>query len=267
LRFAPYELFCTAILALAIGLGLGFGFGGTPVVHSSSAPAETIYIQNHSPRNISDATIRHDIPAWEQAANVDFSRYWGTPRVKLVFIQGRAPAGAVVATFKSNGPISGAVAFHGVFKGVPGIVIYTGVAGAYNFSDSLAFTHELFELLADRSVSQLNWAWPSPAVYLGHTAYQYPSGAIFVNEACDPVERLSYRIHGVVISDFVTPNWFNDQIKGEPYDFMGLVPQAFTILHGGYAMYVVGNQVFSFQYFEHAGKDAAAFYKGERIDR
>lgn len=254
-----------------VAVGFALAIAALPartVVHTrtrvSVAGRETIYIRNLAPRFISDRTIQRDIPAWQQAANTDFARYWGTPQVNLLFIQGAAPKGAVVATFKGNGPIAGAVAFHGVFGAEPGIVVYAAVADYYNFSNSLAFTHELFELLADDTVSQLNWGWPSEYVYLGHQPLALPPNAIPVNEVCDPVERLSYRLHGVTISDFVTKNWFNDQIKGEPFDFMGLVPQPLTITRGGYAEFEVNGQVTGVQFFQHAGADAAGFLKGEK---
>jgi hypothetical protein len=43
-----------------------------------------------------------------------------------------------------------------------------------------------------------------------NSAYQDPHGHFWAGEVCDPVEddEYGYEINGVLVTDFVTPNWF-----------------------------------------------------------
>lgn len=253
-------------LALVISIGALYQPQTVKVVKAVAPQrAVTIYITNHAPGFISDRTIRHDIPAWEQAANRDLAPVWHTQQVRLRLVA-QAPAGALQAVFKKSGPVQGALAFHEVSRGSPAIVVYAGTDDYYGYSNSVSFTHELFELLADPSISITNQGYSYPDFYLGQTAVPMLPGTVWANEVCDAVEAYQYRIHGVAISDFVTPNWFNDHIGGG-YDHMGVVQQPFTITRGGYSQFWDGAQWNVVSNFRHAGRDAAGFLKGERGER
>lgn len=233
----------TAVAAGAVAVG---GFSATTTSATKTvvkrAGAETMYIRNLSPKYISDATIKHDIPEWEQAINVDFAKYWNTTQYKLVFIgRKQAPMGAMVATFVNKGPVKGALAYHTVLNGAPAIVVYAGTGAYYGYDNSVSFTHELEELAADPVTSNVIQGWPYDYVWLEkkngqiQQLYQYALG--WFGESSDPVEADSYKINGVKISDFVTPAWFNAG-GGSRYDFMGLCPQPFWIRPGGYAQFL-----------------------------
>ena len=243
---------CVLTLALAAG-------------KPSHQAVQTIYVQNLAPQYISDATIKRDIPAWEKAVNDDFAPIWHSTQYRIVM--GVAPKGAISATFVDKGPVQGALAYHTVSRGAPAIVIYAGTADYYHFDNSVSFTHELFELAADPTISITNQGWPYDWVYtvsknfLSTHRYSQQEGTIWANEVCDPVEAYSYLIDGVKISDFITPNWFNDEVSGG-YDFMQLVQQPFTVLWGGYAQFFNGRWNIV-QNFRHAGPDAAGFLKGD----
>lgn len=208
--------------------------------------AQTIYVRNLAPQYISDAQIRHDIPAWEQAVNVDFAKYWNTTRYRIVFIgQQRAPVGEITATFVGKGPVKGALAYHWLDGNAPSITVYAGTGDYYGYNNSVSFTHELFELAADPVTSLVNQGWPYDYYWLekkNMTLQQQPQFGVYgwFNEVCDPVEADSYRINGVEISDFVGPAWFNDGV-GQRYDFMGLAKQPFWIRPGGYAQMLTAN--------------------------
>jgi hypothetical protein len=250
------------VLAAACLVYAGF-WAGTASHHPASVtrlvavdrePTLTIYLRNFDPKHLSDRAIRDAIPAWQAAANGRFRRVWSTPRVRLVLTK-NPPAGAIVADFTNRGPVSGALAYHTENEGRSAIVVYVGADDYYGYSDSVSFTHELFELLADRATSSINQGWPFPyftfdrGQFAQPELFQMPTGQLFINEVCDPVEASHYTLHGkagepVWISDWVTPNWWNDEQTmpaGVPqFDAMGLVQQPFTILRGGYAsLYVI----------------------------
>ena len=213
--------------------------GTRTIVKQQAGPAETLYIRNLAPQYISDATIRKDIPAWEQAVNVDFARYWHTTRFHLVFIgRAKAPVGAMNATFVGKGPVKGALAYHWLDGNAPSITVYAGTGVYYGYDNSVSFTHELFELAADPVTSLVNQGWPYDYYWLEKkdmSIKMTPQFGVYgwFNEVCDPVEADSYPIGGVKISDFATPAWFNDGV-GQRYDFMGLTKQPFWIRPGGY---------------------------------
>ena len=233
--------------------------GSRVAVHSShvkaaSTDALTVYIRNFDPAHVSDKTIRNAIPAWEQAANGRFRQVWHTPKVKLVLAT-KVPAGAVEADFTNAGPIKGALAYHTQNKGRPAIVVYVGADDYYGYSDSVSFTHELFELLADEHTASINQGFPVDYITLDHgqfapsERFRTPPGQLLINEVCDPVEAYHYSLKGrdgspVFISDWVTQNYFNDE-QAQPagvgyFDAMGLVQQPVTLLPGGYqSLFVV----------------------------
>ena len=255
--------------AVAILVYTGFFEGPKATVYTQSN-TETVYIRNLSPHFISDATIKNDIPAWEAAANKDFAPIWHSTRVKLVFLgKARAPKGGIVATFVDKGDVEGALAYHTVTAGAPAIVVYAGTAVYYGYSNSVSFTHELEELLADPTISITNQGWPYRDVTIeDYGSFKQDPGTVWANEVSDPVEAYSYSRRGadgtsVAISDFITPDWFNDEVNG-PYDFMHLVQAPFTILHGGYAQYWNGSEWNIVENFRHAGRDADGFLKAEK---
>lgn len=248
-----------SVACLSAALALQFGAAKKP------GSLETIYVVNRAPSIVSNATIERDIPAWEKAANRDFSPVWDTPQIKLKLVH-TAPAGAPAAIFDVSGPVQGAIAYHTVFRGAPQIIVYAGVAAQYHFSYSTAFTHELFEMLADPNINAWNWHWESylPFYYVGNSQQQLAGPAIWFNEVCDPVEAYSYSINRVAISDFITPNWFNDHVNGR-FDEMNTVHNPFEVLRGGYAQAIVNGQYLDIQNFSRADKAAVGFYKGEKL--
>lgn len=259
------KIWNVSILIALVLIGAAVGVEIAPSMPKPKLPVETIYLVNHAPAYISDKAIKRDIPAWEQAANGSFSRYWHSPQVKLELAQ-KVPVGSVSAVFEKEGPIQGALAYHNVRRGFPQIIVYAGVGKFYGYSNSVSFTHELFEMLADHAINSWSWHWQSqyPDFYIGAHVYKLPRGALWFNEVCDPVEAYSYRINGVAISDYVTPNWFDAQTNGA-YDGMGLIHEPFNVLRGGYAQFVANGLYHEIQDFRHAGRDAAGFQKAEGL--
>lgn len=169
-----------------------------------------------------------------------------------------------MATFKKTGPIQGALAFHEVARGVPAIVVYAGTDDYYGYSNSVSFTHELFELLADPSISITNQGYPYDWFYVGKHQFPQLAGTIWSNEVADPVEKYAYRINGVQISDFITPNWFNDHVNGG-FDKLGVIQEPFQIAKGGYACFFTGDWN-CIENFRGAGADASGYLVAEKDD-
>ena len=266
------------LMAALVAVVLGIAAGVT-VLYSAPASSHTrtvvvgaperVYIRNLAPHYISDKTIRKDIPAWEQAANKQFAPVWRVPHVRILMLGRKQPlpSGAILATFQQKGPITGALAFHESMMGNPGIVVYAGVSHYYGYSISEGFTHELFETMADHFVSAFNIGNPTTFYYVGSQPEIQPQYAPWFNEVCDPVEKYGYKLHGVQISDWITPSWFNDPGTAGAYDYMRLAQYPFQVLKGGYAQFVIDGQDNVVEDFKGAGADANGYLKAEGRDR
>lgn len=238
---------------------------------------QTVYITNLAPKFITDREIENSIPAWEHAVNVDFARYWGTTQYRLVFL-GRKPAppGHISAVFVNKGPQKGALAYHWTERGnAPSITVYAGTGAYFGFSNSVSFTHELFEMAADPVTSYVNVGYPTDYVWLqdkdGNPHESYTSAIGWMSEVSDPVEADSYCRPGgngkcVKISDFVTPAWFADGV-GNRFDFLGLCQQPYWIRPGGYAVYLTATGFDAVYNFRKGHPADAGFSKGERPER
>lgn len=82
-------------------------------------------------------------------------------------------------------------------------------------------SHEILELLGDHDVNQV--------------AKNPRNGYIYALENCDAVETEGYQINGVMVSNFVTPAWFDPNATASTkFDFLGNVHSPFKINPGGY---------------------------------
>ena len=259
-------VFLTAVVVLLGALALvAFGGNSTAPAATPAKPADldalTIYVQNFDPAYVRGSVIRDDIPVWERAANGAFRRTWHTPKLHLVFVpRGKhVPRGAEVLQITANGPVDGAAAYHTQNAGRSAIVVYAGIDDAYGISLSVAATHEIFERLGDGTTANINQGWPVDYFTVSHGQFetpdyvQVPVGQLMINEVCDPVEAFHYVLKSktgkaVWISDWVTPNYFNDHAEtpdGVPqFDYLGLVQSPLEVLPGGYqALFVIDFQI------------------------
>jgi len=86
-------------------------------------------------------------------------------------------------------------------------------------------SHEVLELLADPFTESLK---------------EHPvTGEWWMVEVCDPIEAtdFSYEIDKVRVENFITPNYFDLDYRGS-VDFRGYLKGPFTIMPGGYAMFL-----------------------------
>lgn len=107
-------------------------------------------------------------------------------------------------------------------EGLPISKVFVKTIKADNASVSVGATHEICEMAVDP------WL---------NSAYQDPQGVFWAGEVCDPVEddQYGYEIGGVLVTDFVTPNWFAHQHAQSNIDLKGHANAPFEILTGGYA--------------------------------
>lgn len=104
---------------------------------------------------------------------------------------------------------------------------------------TVAASHELIEMLVDPSGNRLQSARSIEIV--GGKVQDGPSEFEYLVEACDPCEadKYSYSIQGVVVSDFITPRFYDPQATpGTRYSYTGAVSAPRQILPGGYISWI-----------------------------
>ena len=137
--------------------------------------------------------------------------------------QHRPAAGTWWVVFLDDGDLAEALAYHDLTnEGLPISKVFVRSILADKASPSVGATHEICEMAVDP------WL---------NSAYQDPHGTFWAGEVCDPVEDDPYgnEIAGILVTDFVTPNWFAHEHAQGAFDFRGHANAAFEILTGGYA--------------------------------
>lgn len=181
-----------------------------------------IAVLNHSTL-ITDEEIAPIVAASQKAVDEHFEPAWGaTARLRQIPKGEPPPEGAWWIGFFDNSDVANALGYHDVTdEDLPLGKAFVATVQHYDASLSVDFTHELFEMLAD------------PYIMLDVQIDK--RGTRYAHEVCDAVEadELGYRIDGVLISDFVTPEWFAPHFDG-PYDYMKQVKHGLELLPGGY---------------------------------
>ncbi|MFI4976675.1 MAG: hypothetical protein ACHP84_19235 [Caulobacterales bacterium] len=172
-----------------------------------------------------DAEVQGMLAAFTQQWNGDLQPIWGVETAAFTFVpKGQAPAaGAWWVVFLDNSDQANALAYHDLTnEGLPISKVFVKTIQADKTSLSVGATHELCEMAVDP------WL---------NSAYQDPQGVFWAGEVCDPVEddQYGYMIGGVLVTDFVTPNWFAHQHARSQIDLKGHANAAFEVLTGGYA--------------------------------
>ena len=174
---------------------------------------------------ISDADVQKMLPAFQQQWNNDLRAVWGVDDASFVFApKNHMPsAGAWWLAFLDDSDQADALAYHDLTnQGLPISKVFVKTLLADHASVSVGATHELCEMAVDP------WL---------NSAYQDPKGVFWAGEVADPVEsdQYGYKIGDILVTDFITPNWFAHEHAHGHIDFKSHAHKAFDVLDGGYA--------------------------------
>jgi hypothetical protein len=188
---------------------------------------QIVVINEADPALNSDAQVLAWLQAFQQQWNEDLRPVWGVDQANFTFLQrGSVPAaGSWWLVFLNDSDQADALAYHDLTnEGLPISKVFVKTILNDQSSVSVGATHELCEMAVDP------WL---------NSAYQDPKGVFWAGEVCDPVEddQYGYQIGEVVVTDFVTPNWFAHQNSIGPVDLKAHAHSAFQVLSGGYAQY------------------------------
>jgi hypothetical protein len=189
---------------------------------AAAAAAVPIYVTNES-TVITDAQLQDALTCFQRAVTDDFAPVWHAD-AQLVFAQ--PPAGVWEIRVSDDSDSFGALAYHDVIGGAPVAKVFAKTNIDYGYNWETAFTHELFEMLAD--------PWVNRAARTAKGWYMVEVG--------DPVEDDAFAYWRTTdtgapcaISDFVTEAWYRKGAKG-PYDFTGHARKPLQLLTGGYQL-------------------------------
>jgi hypothetical protein len=177
---------------------------------------------------LSDQEVANAIPAFQYATAYRFRRYWDAGASIHQFAKGIAvPRGAWVFAITDTSDQPGALAYHDVDgNAVPTASIFAKTEAQYGASWTVSLTHELWEALADPECT---------------ACAQISQTELVALETADPVEddKLGFKVKGadgsdVLISAFVTRNWFVPGAPG-PYSYPdGILSKPLSLAQGGY---------------------------------
>lgn len=180
---------------------------------------------------IADAAVAQMIPAFSTQWNRDLAQVWNLESATFEAVpkSSAVPPQYWQVVFLDNSDQAQALAYHDVTKaGMPLAKVFVKTIQGDGASVSVAAAHEICEMAVDPTIN---------------LAAQY--GDFWAYEVCDPVEddQYGYNIGGVIVTDFVTPAWFDyANSSGKQIDFMGHATAPFQVLTGGYAQkFVAGS--------------------------
>lgn len=164
--------------------------------------------------------LLHVAAALQTQITRDLSPLWGLTAVVQPFLRLQdVPPGYVALAIVDELPPPWH-GFHIVEDGRPLALI------GYGKGWSLLASHELIELVCDPSG---NRKLPGASLKNGQGEVEY------LVEVCDPCQEATYLINDVLVSDFVTPQYYGPRDStGSRYSFTGTVERALQVLSGGY---------------------------------
>jgi len=187
---------------------------------------------------LDDNSVIEAINAVNRQINENFLPAWGCARALEFFTPTFDPADQdtlaeedvaadSVMYLVDEASVPGALGFHDLnTKDLPFGFVF--VLDPEDWTTTLS--HECLELILDPAASALV-PGPDPNNSRNTVLHAY--------EACDAVERLTYKIDGVEVSDFVTPSYFTPgEAKGRRNDFLGVNVKSFGVTRGSHIAFL-----------------------------
>jgi hypothetical protein len=174
---------------------------------------------------VRDAEVQHMLLALQLQWNRDLQPVWGVSASLFQFVpKGVQPHPADWwLVFLDDSDQAGALAYHDLTAaGLPIGKVFCKTLLADKASISVGASHECLEMAVD--------PWLNSAAQDANNVFW----SLEVGDPCE-AEEYAYRIGDVLVSDFVTPDWFGHPFAQGPLDHTGHVKKNFEVLSGGYA--------------------------------
>jgi hypothetical protein len=191
----------------------------------------TIVIQNEARVQVMDEEIERILPALQRQVTQHFQPVWGLG-AQLVFKRGkeRVPKNVyrIVIKDKATKEDAGFLGYHIQRNGCPMAFIFAEEDLSKDKTISVTLSHEILEMLADPLLNLYAYR-PGKGRQRRARGYSY--------EVCDAVQCEHYRLGGVLVCNFVYPEWFEWAWPrgSRKFDHRGSLREPFEILKGCYA--------------------------------
>jgi hypothetical protein len=159
----------------------------------------------------------------------DFAPIWGVNATVTPFLSlEHVPVGYMAVVLAADVPLK----THGVHYAAGSrpfaLVRYADLKDPGNWS--VTASHELLEMLCDPWGNRV-----MPGRAIGAGVGPDANQVEYLVEVCDPCQTITYLIDGVLVSDFVTPDYYSPYATdGLRYSFTGKIPGPRTVAPGGY---------------------------------
>jgi hypothetical protein len=179
---------------------------------------------------VTDDEVKTAVAALQTQIHRDFAPAWGIDAELAFVAKDSEPApGSWWLVVEDNSEFAGAVAYHTLTsEGLPRVKISVANAKQANWEWTMAASHDLMERLAN----------PMLNLTVFVAADNGTSGKLYVREICDPVSspEYTYKIDGVVVSNFVFPSWFESFRKkgSSQFDYGNYLTSPFELGAGAY---------------------------------
>lgn len=190
----------------------------------------TIYIANQSTM-VPQQQVVEAISALQIQIDRDFAPIWqcSAQLVSAATLGADQLAGKEVIHLMDTSDQAGALGYHDEVADVPIGYVFVKSTLAAGGHWTATLSHEILEQLAD------------PDVDLAADVTFGKKHILLAYESCDPVENDEYKIGNVVVSNFITKQWFRPgpHLQGTKFDFMGTLAAPLTLSTGGYVSYAL----------------------------
>lgn len=204
-------------------------------LYRSAGP--TVWIRNRT-RLLTLAELSRMVSACHRQSVEQLCPAWARlpGAVRLLASGQRVPTGDYCLDVADISDVSGALGYHEEKPGdrVVGVVGVGTILdnGGSKFDGPLSVSSVLSHEVCETIINPQTSGWADSG-----------QGWLVALETCDPVQGDSYKIDGVSVSDFVTPDFFSPVVtRGDRFDWMGVLKSPFEIAKGGYVLnYEAGN--------------------------
>ena len=184
-------------------------------------PLPVIAVTNAS-TCLTDSQVEAVLPALQKQVSIDFKAYWELDCTLTFLSKDQSLTNGWWQIFVLDNPDqAGVLGYHELTgDGNPLGKIFAQFDIRNGSSWTVTLSHELLEMLAD---PWINWC------AVGN------DNRVYALEVCDLVEadELGYQIDGVLVSDFVTPAWF-EPTCADRLDFRRHLTRELEVHAGGY---------------------------------
>jgi hypothetical protein len=178
--------------------------------------------------DLDDGEIKNAVDALQEQVHNDLSPVWGvSAEIKFVARGKKRDPDAWWVLILDESDAPGMVSYHSrAPSGLPEARIFVRTAKRYGISWTVSASHELLSMLVD--------PWINLTVL--HPGNPETFWAYEIAAPCEG-DQYAYTVHGVTVSDFVTPAWFDAEAKPPEsrFDFSKRMDKPFQVLSGGHA--------------------------------